>query len=79
MGDGPQTRIGNALRLAHDYGHAEGDHHKAWVIDQMVRALLGQRPGHDKPTAEYLEWVAAYEDGEDGPRTYCWIQGVEPS
>jgi hypothetical protein len=33
-------RIAKALELA-DYGTVDGDHHKMWVIDQMVRALLG--------------------------------------
>jgi hypothetical protein len=31
--------IKKALELATIYGQIEGAHHKAWVIDQMVRAL----------------------------------------
>lgn len=34
-------KIAAALQIANDFGHAEGDHHKMWVIDQMVRALTG--------------------------------------
>lgn len=27
---------------------------------------------------EYLAWVAAYCDGEDGPGTYEWDEGIAP-
>ena len=32
-----------AIELAVRFGGIGGDHHKAWVIDQMVRALAGDR------------------------------------
>lgn len=34
-------RIDQALAIAAQYGGIDGEHHKAWVIDQMVRALTG--------------------------------------
>lgn len=34
-------KIAKALSIAFQYGQIDGDHHKAWVIDQMVRALIG--------------------------------------
>ncbi len=34
-------RIERALEYAAQYGTTDGEHHKAWVIDQMVRALTG--------------------------------------
>jgi outer membrane protein assembly factor BamB len=34
-------RIRQALDVAINYGQTDGDHHKAWVIDQMVRHLTG--------------------------------------
>ena len=37
----PQARIDRALKLAVRFGGIDGDHHKAWVIDQMVRELTG--------------------------------------
>ena len=58
-----------ALDIAEQYGQVDGAHHKAWVIDQMVRALLG---------ADYVEWVAAYCYGGDGYMTYSWDEGVAP-
>ena len=64
-----RKRIRKALMLAACYGGIDGDHHKAWVIDQMVRALTG-------PT--YRQWVRNQRDGEDGPDTYEWSEGIAP-
>lgn len=60
-----------ALELAVQYGGIDGDHHKAWVIDQMVRALLVTEP-------VYAQFVKDACDGEDGPDTYEWDTGVIP-
>ena len=38
-----QECIEKAIDLAVQYGGIDGDHHKAWGIDQMVRALAGDR------------------------------------
>lgn len=58
-----------ALAVAFRFGGIDGEHHKAWVIDQMVRALTGDG---------YAAWVAAAKEGEDGPETYEWDEGVAP-
>ena len=58
-----------ALGIAARFGGIDGAHHKAWVIDQMVRALTGD--GYD-------EFVRNACDGEDGPETYSWDTGVAP-
>ena len=57
-----------ALEIARRYGGIDGDHHKAWVIDQMVRAL----------TPNYRRFVADAKAGEDGPETYTWDTGIAP-
>ena len=64
-----KERIENALSYAWSYGQIDGSHHKMWVIDQMVRALLGEE--------EYKEWVKSYEtpDGED---YWEWDTGIAP-
>lgn len=62
-------RIKGALDVAARYGGIDGAHHKAWVIDQMVRSLCGER---------YEEFVTAAKDGEDGPETYGWDCGIAP-
>lgn len=66
----PTQRIAKAIRLAVRYGGIDGDHHKAWVIDQMCRALL------DGPA--YQRMVKDACDGEDGPNTYEWDKGTPP-
>ncbi len=58
-----------ALDIALRYGQIDGGHHKMWVIDQMVRALTGN---------SYEAWVAEACDGEDGPDTYEWDEGIAP-
>jgi len=62
-------KINKALEFAHNYGGIDGDHHKMWVIDQMVRALTGNK---------YEEWVKEHNKGEDGPDTYEWETGIAP-
>jgi hypothetical protein len=88
-----QARCLHALAIAMETGGIDGGHHKAWVIDQMVRALLGcptitvERHDFDGhpfryqilgESPEYLEWVQMYETGEDGPGTYEWDRGITP-
>lgn len=58
-----------AIERAIRYGGIDGGHHKAWVIDQMVRALAGD---------DYDRIIAEAKAGEDGPETYSWDCGVAP-
>jgi hypothetical protein len=58
-----------ALGLIEQLGGIDGGHHKAWVIDQVVRILTGKN---------YAAWVAEYKRGEDGPETYDWDEGIAP-
>ena len=76
-----------AINLAVRFGGIDGNHHKAWVIDQMVRALAGcgtDWNGDSRPTEptppndEYLFIVASAREGEDGPQTYDWDEGISP-
>lgn len=64
-----EERIKKALNYAWQYGQIDGSHHKMWVIDQMVRALLSEE--------DYKEWVKSYEapDGED---YWEWDMGIAP-
>jgi hypothetical protein len=65
----PEDKIEKALDVIRRYGGIDGNHHKAWVLDQAVRALTGDR---------YAEWVKEACDGEDGPNTYDWDVGIPP-
>ena len=64
-----EVSIMKAIDLAVRYGGIDGEHHKAWVIDQMVRVLAGDR---------YDDIVRDACDGEEGPDTYEWDCGVAP-
>ena len=60
-------RINKALEIAWEYSQIDGAHHKAWSIDQMVRALF-------ETEEDYKRWVSEYEnDGE-----YYWDIGIAP-
>lgn len=65
-------------------GVPDGDHHKAWIIDQLVRILTGcpiiEGEAEDSlgvpytysaigENEEYRSFLAEYEEGEDGPHT----------
>ena len=63
-------RIERALQTAMSYGGIDGEHHKEWVIDQMVRALLS-------PEA-YQNFVLVAKSGREGPNTYEWKVGIAP-
>ena len=60
--------INNALDMIQDHGGIDGGHHKQWVLDQLVRILA----------IDYGGWVDAYQQGEDGPETYEWGEGIAP-
>lgn len=62
-------RIMDALEIAVKYSQTDGSHHKAWVIDQMIRALTGEN---------YDIFIKEYREGEDGPETYDWDKGTPP-
>lgn len=90
-----EKSVEDALGLAMSYGGTDGDHHKTWVIDQMVRALTGcpivtrnsrflnaqgehyDYEGYGEST-EYVAFVADAKNGEDGPDTYEWDEGIAP-
>lgn len=61
-------KIEKVLELIMRYGGIDGDRHKAWVLDQVVRILA----------LDYEDWRAEHANGEDGPYTYEWDVGVAP-
>jgi hypothetical protein len=66
------TKCRAALAIAMSYGGpgcSDTVDHARWVIDQMVRALTGDR---------YEDFVRLAKNGEDGPETYAWEEGVAP-
>lgn len=64
-----EPKVTQALFLIDRYGGIDGDHHKQWVLDQVVRVLAGDK---------YEHWVRLHCEGEDGPETYSWDTGIAP-
>lgn len=62
-------RIETALAVAEECVSIDGAHHKAWVVDQMVRALTADG---------YAAWVAKVTAGPEGPDSYRWEEGTPP-
>lgn len=64
-----KQKIEDAIGLIVQYGGVDGAHHKAWVIDQVLRILAG---------GEYDEVICTICAGDDGPDTYEWDKGIVP-
>jgi hypothetical protein len=64
-----EVRIAKAVNLIVRFGGNDGNHHKAWVIDQVARRLLDE---------DYDRVVKEACAGEDGPNTYAWEVGIAP-
>lgn len=65
-----QKRITAALNIARYYGHIGGDHHRVWVIDQIVRALTA---------SDYDQWVKSVTTAPSGVDFGIeWDTGIMP-
>ena len=60
-----QEKIDNAIDLIQSYGTIDGGHHKMWVLDQVLRLLMGEE--------DYGKWI----DGEE-VAGYSWDEGIAP-
>lgn len=79
-----------ALQYIEQYGQIDGEHHKAWVLDQVARILHGTivlvteaywsdgtreiRFRTGKPSSAYLEWVKAMKANDE----YTYYEGIAP-
>ena len=76
-----EKRIENALEFLSVWGQVEGDHHKAWVIDQVVRALCGCEWNFNDSfiqNEEYKDWVSSYCYDDNHVMEYEWDTGIAP-
>ena len=62
-----RKRIDKAAKIAWQYAQIDGAHHKMWVIDQMLRVLLGEDG--------YGKFIEAYETPY-GEEYYTWDVGI---
>lgn len=81
-----------AMSFISRYGQIDGDHHKAWVLDQVVRCLKNtpivvkearwtdHEPEYSistgKPSKEYKEWVKDMTTGVN--EGYDYDTGIAP-
>ena len=65
-----EARVRAALEVARRYASIEGGHHKAWVIDQMVRTLAGEG---------YSDWINKVTRIHASGLVFLeWDTGIEP-
>ena len=68
-------QIDKALYIAWQFSQIDGAHHKAWVIDQMVRALCGTEEKYKEYVGEYTKPFINDHGDED---YYSWDEGIVP-
>ncbi len=54
-----------AMTVLNNYSQIDGAHHKAWCLDQVARALMGDG---------YSKWRELYENNGE----YGWDEGTAP-
>lgn len=64
------SRIEGALEAAFEFGDVDGGHHKQWLINEMIRQLLGFG-GHREWVKSYNIWAAKYGYS-------YWDEGIAP-
>lgn len=86
-------KLKEILEIIDRFGGFDGEHHKQYVLDQIVRIACGcpsekcsAKDCNGLPYSynrlaenkEYNEWVKNHRDGVDGPETYDWDVGIPP-
>ena len=61
-------KVKKALSLIFKWSGYDGDHHKKWLLNELVKVL----------SDDYEKWVSEWQDGECGPETYLWDIGIAP-
>ncbi|MFH0829760.1 MAG: hypothetical protein V1887_01195 [Candidatus Aenigmatarchaeota archaeon] len=63
---------GKVVELITRYGGIEGEHHKQWLLDQTMMALLGPK--------DYKAWRSTYDNykDKDGEKYDEWDKGIAP-
>jgi hypothetical protein len=64
-----REKIAAVMKIVERYGSIDGAHHKDWCLDQIARIIKGD---------QYEEWVVDMQNGEDGPETYSYDEGIAP-
>lgn len=67
-------KINKALEIAWRFSQIDGAHHKAWTIDQIVRALCGNEETYRLWIGEYTKPFLNHGELD----YYSWDEGVTP-
>lgn len=59
----------NALMIAAKYGTVEGEYHKSWVLDQIIRSLTGK---------QYEKFIEKARELSKDPDNAVWDEGTVP-
>lgn len=60
-----KLKTGRAISLILEYGGIDGNHHKQWLLDQVLRILAGD---------EYDQLILENNEGGE----YGWYEGIAP-
>jgi len=73
------AKLAEVLVLLRSFSQIDGEHHKAWSLDQVARIVTGER---------YDDFIKDYMFGEDAPTPeeellasgdwYEWSEGIAP-
>jgi hypothetical protein len=67
----PEERIKEAIAVIGEDGCVDGSHHKQWVLNEVLRKLMGGEA--------FVAWLQkGYENGLDGEQYEEWDLGVAP-
>jgi len=69
-----EDKLKKIEKIIWSYGQIDGDHHKAWVIDQVMCIIQADK---------YNEWVENYEHTDNSgkhcdEKEYSWDTGIAP-
>ena len=66
-----KEKIDKVVEMIFDNGMIDGSYHKQWLLDQILRILLGDG---------YETWIEEYESEVDknGDQMYEWDKGIAP-
>ncbi len=69
MKNSDEEKLRSVMEILEQYSQIDGAHHKQWCLDQIARIIKG---------SDYPEWVLEMQEGEDGPKTYSYDEGIPP-
>ena len=58
--------LDDILILVSDYGYIDGGHHKQWLLNEILRKILGDEA--------YNEWIFQWQGGNGAE----WDMGIAP-